>query len=49
LIEADPKCTEIIKPILRGRDIKKYGYEWAGLYIIFIPWHFPLHKDKKTE
>lgn len=21
-------------PILRGRDIKRYGYEWAGLWII---------------
>jgi hypothetical protein len=34
LVEADPKCAEIIKPILRGRDIKKYGYEWAGFRII---------------
>ncbi|MCS6935912.1 MAG: Eco57I restriction-modification methylase domain-containing protein, partial [Chitinophagales bacterium] len=29
------KRTEaIIKPILRGRDIKRYYYEWAGLWII---------------
>ena len=21
-------------PILRGRDIKRYGYEWAGLWLI---------------
>ena len=21
-------------PILRGRDIKRYGYNWAGLYLI---------------
>jgi len=24
----------IIKPILRGRDIKRYYYEWAGLWVI---------------
>ncbi|MDP3008072.1 MAG: TaqI-like C-terminal specificity domain-containing protein [Methylococcales bacterium] len=42
---ADSKSAEIIKPILRGRDIKRYSAEWAGLWIIFIPWHFPLHKD----
>ncbi|MDD4157279.1 MAG: Eco57I restriction-modification methylase domain-containing protein, partial [Candidatus Cloacimonetes bacterium] len=30
----DPKSAEIIKPILRGRDIKRYGYKWAGLWII---------------
>jgi adenine-specific DNA-methyltransferase len=32
------KRTEaIIKPILRGRDIKRYYYEWAGLWVITIP------------
>jgi type I restriction-modification system DNA methylase subunit len=34
LIAKDPKSAEIIKPILRGRDIKRYGYEFAGLYVI---------------
>lgn len=28
------RTDELIRPILRGRDIKRYGYEWAGLYII---------------
>ena len=23
-----------IRPILRGRDIKRYGYEWAGIWLI---------------
>jgi len=45
LIAQDPKSEDIIKPILRGRDIKRYGYEFAGLYILFIPWHFPLQED----
>jgi adenine-specific DNA-methyltransferase len=34
LCKEDPKSTEIIKPILRGRDIKRYSYEWAGLWIL---------------
>ena len=34
LIQEDPKSAEIIKPLLRGRDIKKYSYEFANLYII---------------
>lgn len=34
LIEKDPKSEEIIKPILRGRDIERYGYEFAGKYLI---------------
>lgn len=28
------KTAELIRPILRGRDIKRYGYEWAGLWLI---------------
>ncbi|WP_456466158.1 Eco57I restriction-modification methylase domain-containing protein [Persephonella sp.] len=28
------RTEEIIKPILRGRDIKRYYYKWAGLYLI---------------
>ena len=34
LIKQDPKSDEIIRPILRGRDIKRYGYEFADLYLI---------------
>ena len=33
--EAERRRTEaILKPILRGRDIKRYYYEWAGLWVI---------------
>ena len=28
------RTAEIIRPILRGRDIKRYGYSWAGLWLI---------------
>lgn len=45
LIEKDPKSEEIIQPVLRGRDIKRYSHVFADLYLLFIPWHFPLHKD----
>ena len=45
LLAQDPRSAEIIRPILRGRDIKRYAYNWAELYILFVPWHFPLHND----
>jgi len=35
LCKEDPKNIEILKPILRGRNIKKYTCEWAGLWLIF--------------
>lgn len=34
---------------MRGRDIKRYSYDWAGLWLIWIPWHFPLHLDSSIQ
>ena len=28
------RTAELIRPILRGRDIKRYGYNWANLWLI---------------
>ncbi|WRB38892.1 class I SAM-dependent DNA methyltransferase [Helicobacter pylori] len=39
--EERERTEGLIKPILRGKDIKRYSYEWAHLWVIFIPWHFP--------
>jgi adenine-specific DNA-methyltransferase len=35
LIEEDPNSDKLIKPWLRGRDIKRWKTEWAELYVIF--------------
>ena len=40
-IEEKQRTAELIRPILRGRDIKRYGYEWANLYLIAT---FPARK-----
>ena len=32
--EERKRTAELIRPILRGRDIKRYGYEWAELWLI---------------
>ena len=34
LIEQDPSSAEIIKPVLRGRDIQRYQAQWAGKWLI---------------
>jgi hypothetical protein len=36
LISLDVKSEEIIRPILRGRDIKRYGYNFADLWLIDV-------------
>jgi hypothetical protein len=35
--EERKRTEEIMKPVLRGRDIEKYYYKWAGLWVIIIP------------
>jgi type I restriction-modification system DNA methylase subunit len=37
LIEEDPKSSEIIKPFLAGRDIKRYQNPESNKYIILFP------------
>ena len=34
LIAADPKSAKIIRPILRGRDIQRYRFDFADQWII---------------
>ncbi|PWL03308.1 Eco57I restriction-modification methylase domain-containing protein [Hallerella porci] len=43
------RTAELIRPILRGRDIKRYSYDWANLWLVYIPWHFPLHLDNSIQ
>ena len=40
------RTEELIRPILRGRDIKRYGYDWAKLYLIatFPSRHYDIDK-----
>jgi hypothetical protein len=35
LIQSDPKSAEVIKPYLRGQDIKRWYSEWPNLWMIF--------------
>lgn len=35
LVREDPRSAEIIKPYLRGQDIKRWSPDWQGLWMIF--------------
>lgn len=48
-VKNEPQSEELIKPLLRGRNISKYSYEFDELYVIFIPWHFPLNGDSSIS
>ena len=34
LISKDPNSADIIKPVLRGRDVQRYRAKWAGRWLI---------------
>ncbi len=36
LVMEDPRCTEILKPFLRGRDLGRYTIRPAGLWLIRV-------------
>lgn len=50
ITEEEKKRTEfIIHPMLRGREISRYSYEWNNLWMIYIPTHFPLQDDASIK
>ncbi|MEG4147001.1 Eco57I restriction-modification methylase domain-containing protein [Microcoleus sp. Pol12B5] len=55
LVQADPKSAEIIKPLLRGQNIKRWSPEWENLWIILLKsssdsvWPWSTANDKAEE
>lgn len=47
-IEVNPNYSKFIKPLLKGREIKKYFNKKSNLYLLFIDWHFPLQNESKA-
>lgn len=45
LVKSEKQIELITKPLLRGKDILRYQLKPKNLSLLFIPWHFPLHKD----
>ena len=45
LIEQDPKSAEIIKPLLRGRDLQRYHAKWEGFYILATGYDLNIPRD----
>ncbi|WP_016775750.1 Eco57I restriction-modification methylase domain-containing protein [Anaerophaga thermohalophila] len=38
--------AEVLKPLIKGREIKKFKPLLSDAQLLFIPWHFPLHEEK---
>ena len=37
-IAEDPRSEELIKPFLRGRDMKRWRFDFADQYLLLIPY-----------
>jgi len=49
LIAEHPSSAEVLKHFLRGRDVKRWRCEYQDLWLVFVPWHFPLHEDSSIR
>ncbi|OAI41968.1 hypothetical protein AYO41_04980 [Verrucomicrobia bacterium SCGC AG-212-E04] len=47
LIRKDKSSPKLFKPYLAGRDLKRWCVKSRELWLIYVPWHFPLHEDTK--
>jgi hypothetical protein len=48
LIQKDSRNSEIIKPVLRGRDIYRYGYSLDKQYVLLTKNGINVHRDYPT-
>lgn len=39
LVTEDPRSVEILKPFLRGRDVRKYAIYDPHLFLLYVEWH----------
>ncbi len=42
IVKKDPKSKEILKPFIRGRDVKRWDITYPGLYLCYIGWETPI-------
>jgi hypothetical protein len=49
LIKEHSSSRDVIKPFLRGKDVKSWRVQDSKKWLLFIPWHFPLHENRKIN
>jgi SAM-dependent methyltransferase len=55
IISSDPQSDELIKPLYRGQDVKRWYAEWANTYIVLLksssdhPWPWKDKPENQAE
>ena len=44
LIAEDPNSMDVIKPLIVGRDVKRFRIKYGNMYILYLPWEFDIEK-----
>jgi hypothetical protein len=44
LVAEHPSSSEVLKPFLRGRDVKRWQTEDIGLYLCYVGWDLPIEE-----
>jgi adenine-specific DNA-methyltransferase len=45
LVAEQESAVDVLKPYLRGRDVKRWRVTNQDRWLIYVPWHFPLQAD----
>ena len=48
-IAGDQFVSEIIKPVIRGKDVQRYRVDYKNLYLLYISWKFPIKNFIQIE
>lgn len=49
LLSKDIKNNDIIKPVLRGKDLKRWRINFNNLYLLFLDWNFKIEDYSSIE
>lgn len=49
LVAEHASSAEVFRPYIRGRDMMRWTLAKPDCWLIFIPWHFPLHEDASIK
>jgi adenine-specific DNA-methyltransferase len=49
LVAEEPAAAGLLAPLLIGRQIKRWSTERTSRWLLYIPWHFPLHDKGNVD
>ncbi|MBA3353503.1 MAG: Eco57I restriction-modification methylase domain-containing protein [Blastocatellia bacterium] len=49
LIEEEPQAGPLLRPLLKGRDVKRWETEPSSRWLLYVPWHFPCETDDSID